>query len=89
MIIVILILVILTKLFTWMVFEFPQSGSDLDYGGRGLIPGKASTCPQPPEWIWCPPSQWTLIALFLGIQWPGHKADYSPIHKNALFFQVQ
>jgi len=23
-----------------MVFEFPQSGRELVYGGRGLIPGK-------------------------------------------------
>lgn len=36
---IIVILIVLTKLFTWMVFGFPQSGRELDYGGKGLIPG--------------------------------------------------
>jgi hypothetical protein len=37
---IVTILIILTKLFTWMVFGFPQSERELDYEGRGLIPGK-------------------------------------------------
>jgi len=37
---IIIILKIWTELVTWMVFGFPQSGRELDYGGRGLIPGK-------------------------------------------------
>ena len=39
--VIIIILIILTKLFTWMVFGFPQSVWELDYWGGGvLIPGK-------------------------------------------------
>lgn len=59
------------------------------WGGGVRFRASTSTSPQPPEWLWCPPSQWTLIALFLGIKWPVPKADYSPVHKNASFLQVQ
>jgi len=34
--------------------------------GGGWFQARPNTCPQPPEWLWCPPSQGTLIALFLG-----------------------
>jgi len=33
---IVTILIILTKLFTWMLFGFPQSERELDYEGRGV-----------------------------------------------------
>jgi hypothetical protein len=70
-----------------VLFGFPQPVWELDYWEEGVDSSKGK-CMSTSEWLWCPPSQWTLIALFWEIKWPGHKADYSPIHKNALFFQV-